>query len=98
MIRNATDEEQTDPVGLFFNLSMIWLKKIVWNFPRFSHDNYVFTSYIVMPIVATVLSLNLMIDCIIEALANPERERLKHEDTNISEWLKSMKYCSDSLL
>ena len=30
-----------------------------------------------------------MTDCIIEALANPERERLKHEDTNISEWLKS---------
>lgn len=50
-----------------------------------------------MAIVATVLSLNLMIDCIIEALANPERERLKHEDTNISEWLKSMKSCSGIL-
>jgi len=36
----------------------------------------------------------MIIDCIIEALANPERERLKHEDTNISEWLKSMKPCS----
>ncbi|RMX55597.1 hypothetical protein pdam_00001751, partial [Pocillopora damicornis] len=30
------------------------------------------------------------LNCIIEALANPERERLKHEDTNISEWLKSL--------
>ena len=50
-----------------------------------------------MPTVATVLFLNLIIDCIIEALANPERERLKHEDTNISEWLKSMKSCSDNL-
>ena len=39
--------------------------------------------------VAIALFLNKMTDCIIEALANPERERLKHEDTNISEWLKS---------
>jgi THO complex subunit 2 len=29
------------------------------------------------------------LDCIIEALANPEKERLKLDDTNISEWLKS---------
>ncbi len=27
-------------------------------------------------------------DCIIEALGNPQRERLKHGDTNISNWLK----------
>lgn len=39
--------------------------------------------------VAIALFLNKKTDCIIEALANPERERLKHEDTNISEWLKS---------
>ena len=30
-----------------------------------------------------------ILDCIIEALANPEKERLKLDDTNISEWLKS---------
>jgi len=47
-----------------------------------------------MSTVVAVLLLNLILDCIIEALANPERERLKHEDTNISEWLKSMKPCS----
>ena len=53
-----------------------------------------------MPIhvVVVVLSLNFIIDCIIEALANPERERLKHEDTNISEWLKSMNPCSYNFL
>lgn len=34
-----------------------------------------------------------MIDCIIEVLANLERERLKYEDINILEWLKSMKFC-----
>ena len=28
------------------------------------------------------------VDCIIEALGNPQKERLKHEDTNISDWLK----------
>ena len=42
--------------------------------------------------------LNLSTDCIIEALANPERERLKHEDTNISEWLKSMQCILNCLL
>lgn len=29
-------------------------------------------------------------DCIIEALGNPQKERLKHGDTNISNWLKGM--------
>lgn len=33
--------------------------------------------------------LNLAEDCIIEAVANPEKERLKHDDTNISLWLQS---------
>lgn len=28
-------------------------------------------------------------DCIIEALANPEKERMKHDDTTISSWLQS---------
>lgn len=27
-------------------------------------------------------------DCIIEALANPAKERLKHEDTTVSQWLQ----------
>ena len=27
-------------------------------------------------------------DCIIEALGNPQKERMKHEDTNISHWLQ----------
>lgn len=31
-----------------------------------------------------------MKDCIIEALANPEKERMKHDDTTISSWLQSM--------
>jgi hypothetical protein len=30
-----------------------------------------------------------MKDCIIEALANPEKERMKHDDTTISSWLQS---------
>ena len=33
------------------------------------------------------LDLNLP-DCIVEALGNPQKERLKHEDTNISDWLQ----------
>lgn len=46
-----------------------------------------------MFIVVIVFFFNLMIDCIIEVLANLERERLKYEDINILEWLKSMKFC-----
>lgn len=30
-----------------------------------------------------------MKDCIIEALANPEKEKMKHDDTTISSWLQS---------
>lgn len=30
-----------------------------------------------------------MKDCIIEALANPEKEKMKHDDTTISNWLQS---------
>ena len=33
-------------------------------------------------------------DCIIEALGNPSKERLKHEDTNISQWLQGIDYVS----
>lgn len=36
-----------------------------------------------------------MKDCIIEALANPEKEKMKHDDTTISNWLQS-KYSSFS--
>lgn len=32
---------------------------------------------------------SLTIDCIIEALANPEKEKMKHDDTTISSWLQS---------
>ena len=31
-----------------------------------------------------------MQDCIIEALGNPQKEKLKHEDTNISTWLQGI--------
>ncbi len=34
--------------------------------------------------------LTLSSDCIIEALANPEKEKMKHDDTTISSWLQSM--------
>lgn len=30
-----------------------------------------------------------MKDCIIEALANPEKEKMKHDDATISSWLHS---------
>ena len=29
-----------------------------------------------------------MVDVVIEALGHPQKERLKHEDTNISNWLQ----------
>ncbi|KAK3752595.1 hypothetical protein QZH41_018789 [Actinostola sp. cb2023] len=38
----------------------------------------------------TQLAYDILAFCIIEALANPEKERLKLEDTNISDWLKSL--------
>ena len=34
------------------------------------------------------LATTIATDCIIEALGNPSKERLKHEDTNISQWLQ----------
>lgn len=37
-----------------------------------------------------LFSLTLSSDCIIEALANPEKEKMKHDDTTISSWLQSM--------
>ena len=37
----------------------------------------------------TSLSYDMLAYCIMEALANPDRERMKHDDTNISLWLQS---------
>ncbi|XP_030637187.1 THO complex subunit 2 [Chanos chanos] len=38
----------------------------------------------------TSLSYDALAYCIIEALANPEKERMKHDDTTISSWLQSL--------
>lgn len=40
--------------------------------------------------ISVSLALTLWSDCIIEALANPEKEKMKHDDTTISSWLQSM--------
>ncbi|XP_069749018.1 THO complex subunit 2 isoform X5 [Narcine bancroftii] len=38
----------------------------------------------------TSLNYDILAYCIIEALANPEKERMKHDDTTISTWLQSL--------
>ncbi|XP_072482055.1 THO complex subunit 2 isoform X7 [Notamacropus eugenii] len=38
----------------------------------------------------TSLNYDVLAYCIIEALANPEKERMKHDDTTISGWLQSL--------
>ncbi|CAK6441230.1 unnamed protein product [Pipistrellus nathusii] len=38
----------------------------------------------------TSLNYDILAYCIIEALANPEKERMKHDDTTISGWLQSL--------
>ncbi|XP_069468772.1 THO complex subunit 2 isoform X2 [Ambystoma mexicanum] len=38
----------------------------------------------------TSLNYDVLAYCIIEALANPEKERMKHDDTTISDWLQSL--------
>ncbi|KAL5011569.1 hypothetical protein ScPMuIL_010120 [Solemya velum] len=38
----------------------------------------------------TSLSYDILIYCIIEAVANPDKDRMKHDDTNISLWLQSL--------
>uniref|UniRef100_A0A8D0CBS1 THO complex subunit 2 n=1 Tax=Salvator merianae TaxID=96440 RepID=A0A8D0CBS1_SALMN len=38
----------------------------------------------------TSLNYDVLAYCIIEALANPEKERIKHDDTTISSWLQSL--------
>ncbi|XP_077984941.1 THO complex subunit 2-like isoform X2 [Glandiceps talaboti] len=53
------------------------------------YDNYI------NPVVdslkyLTSLSYDVLAYCIIQALANPEKERMKHEDTNLSPWLQSL--------
>ncbi|ELU01720.1 hypothetical protein CAPTEDRAFT_223841 [Capitella teleta] len=46
----------------------------------------------------TSLSYDMLIYCIIEALANPEKERMKHDDTNISPWLCCLANFSSAIL
>ncbi|XP_071787081.1 THO complex subunit 2-like isoform X1 [Asterias amurensis] len=38
----------------------------------------------------TSLSYDVLAYCVIEALANPEKERMKHDDTNLSLWIQSL--------
>ncbi|KAG9478503.1 THO complex subunit 2 isoform X2 [Eleutherodactylus coqui] len=38
----------------------------------------------------TSLNYDVLAYCIIEALANPEKEKIKHDDTTISTWLQSL--------
>ncbi|XP_036736725.2 THO complex subunit 2 isoform X6 [Manis pentadactyla] len=38
----------------------------------------------------TSLNYDVLAYCIIEALANPEKEKMKHDDTTISSWLQSL--------
>ena len=38
----------------------------------------------------TSLNYDILAYCIIEALANPEKEKMKHDDTTISSWLQSL--------
>nr|CAB3266946.1 THO complex subunit 2-like [Phallusia mammillata] len=50
---------------------------------------------LIMPVVdalkyLTNLTYDVLAFCIIEALANPLKERMKHDDTNISNWLQSL--------
>lgn len=41
---------------------------------------------------------SLHVVCVIEALANPDRERMKQSDTNISDWLQSKTILIASLI
>uniref|UniRef100_A0A3Q2EHG3 THO complex subunit 2 n=1 Tax=Cyprinodon variegatus TaxID=28743 RepID=A0A3Q2EHG3_CYPVA len=41
----------------------------------------------------TSLNYDVLADCIIEALANPEKEKMKHDDTTISSWLQLASLC-----
>ena len=46
----------------------------------------------------TSLSYDMLAYCIMEALANPDKERMKHDDTNISLWLQSTSHVSHARL
>jgi len=50
-------------------------------------DSLTFTA-VIGPSVCYGIFLDDQLDCIIEALGNPQKERMKHEDTNISHWLQ----------
>lgn len=46
--------------------------------------------------VSLILNIHVMIDCVIEALGNPLKERMKHEDTNLSSWLQGLaSFCAN---
>lgn len=45
----------------------------------------------------TNLTYDALAFCIIEALANPQKERMKYDDTNISDWLQSLASFSGSV-
>ncbi|XP_061165363.1 THO complex subunit 2-like isoform X2 [Saccostrea echinata] len=54
-----------------------------------THDNFI------GPVVdslkyLTSLSYDMLAYCIIDALANPDKSRMKYDDTNISKWLQSL--------
>jgi len=51
-----------------------------------SIEVFVFFTSIFFSLTIVFLFLSV---CIIEALANPSKERMKHDDTNISNWLQS---------
>lgn len=61
-------------------------------FTQLANNRRVFSECFVWGSVAfsTLFHLTLSSDCIIEALANPEKEKMKHDDTTISSWLQSM--------
>lgn len=47
--------------------------------------------------VSVLFLWTLTSDCIIEALANPEKEKMKHDDTTLSLWLQSWCFLSQNL-
>jgi len=58
-------------------------------------DLLTFTT-VIGPSVSYGIFLDDQLDCIIEALGNPQKERMKHEDTNISHWLQGLaSFCAN---
>uniref|UniRef100_A0A672KVG0 Uncharacterized protein n=1 Tax=Sinocyclocheilus grahami TaxID=75366 RepID=A0A672KVG0_SINGR len=56
---------------------------------KLSHSNpTILFDYV--SILLLIMPLTVWADCIIEALANPEKEKMKHDDTTISSWLQSL--------